>query len=148
MKIQNKQIEPLFKVLNYNMKFALARQRDKFLKELVENNDDFLKNQTKIKEALAKKGKDGNPVIEDNRYQFTDANEKKCVEELNVLANEEFEINVLEDRVIKDMIQNSTAEFALGETALIDELFNTKADKKEKEVKSKTDKVLNKKTKK
>lgn len=130
MKIQNKQIEPLFKVLNYNMKFALARQRDKFLKELAENNDDFLKNQTKIKEALTKKGKDGKPLIVDDRYQFTEANEKKAIEELNVLSEETFEINVLEDRIVKDMIQNSTAEFALGETALIDELFNTsKKDK-------------------
>lgn len=146
MKIKNKQIEPLFKVLNYNMKFALARQRDKFLKELAENNDTFLANQTKIKEALAKKDKEGKPLIVDNKYQFTEANEKKAIEELNVLVEEEFEIVSLDDRIVKDMIQNSTAEFALGETALIDELFNT--SKKEKEVGSETKKVSNKKAKK
>lgn len=145
MKIKNKQIEPLFKVLNYNMKFALARQRDKFLKELTENHKDYLDNQTKIKEALTKKDKEGKPLIIDNLYQYTEANEKKALEELNVLANEEFEIVSLNDNVVKDMIQNSTAEFALGETTLIDELFNSKT---EKEVGSETKKVSNKKAKK
>jgi len=141
MKIKNKQIEPLFKVLNYNMKFALARQRDKFLKELAENNDDFIKNQTKIKEALAKKDKEGEPVIEGNMYQFTDANLKKATEELAVLEDEEFEIVSLDDRIVKDMIQNSTAEFALGESVLIDDLMSP-TDKKTtpKEPKSKSKK--------
>lgn len=111
------------------MKFALARQRDKFLKELAENNDDFLKNQTKIKEALAKKDKEGKPLIVDNMYQFTDNNVKKATEELAVLADEEFEITSLNDTVVKDMIQNSTAEFALGESVLIDDLMNP-TDKK------------------
>jgi hypothetical protein len=141
MKIKNKQIEPLFKVLSYNMKFALARQRDKFLKELEENNNEFLKNQTKIKEALAKKGKDGKPVIEGNMYQYTEANMKKATEELAVLQDEEFEITSLNDGVVKDMIQNSTAEFALGESVLIDDLFtSSKETVKEKVVKPKSKK--------
>lgn len=136
MKIKNKQIGPLLKVLNYKMKFALARQRDKFFKELVEANEDYINNQTKIKDALSKKGKDGKPVIEDNKYIYTDKNFDKATNELNLLSEESFEINIIDDRIIKDMIQNSTSEFDIGESTLIEEFFN---GPKEKEKKSKKD---------
>ena len=108
------------------MKFSLARQRDKFLKELAAKNDELIENQNKLKEELADKNEDGTPKIENNTYVFSPENLVLAQKEYEILQEETFTIKT--DSTLNDLIQNSTVELELGEATLLEEVFNPKKE--------------------
>lgn len=132
MKLKNKQLEPLIKKINYPMKkFADARTRDRFAKSLSEEYDNFIKNRQEIVKALAKKDKKGEPIVENDQYQFDPKNIDKLNKEITELLDEEVEINTtVTIPQVRVMIENSTNDFNMGETDAFDNFFEDEKAKK------------------
>lgn len=144
MIIKNKQIEPLLKVLNYSVKFSLARHRDKFLLELSKKMDEYNAELQKIYKEFCDKDEKGEPIISaDHKYSFTEEGAVDNVNsEYNILIEESFKLE--DNSVIYDLINNSPVELEIGVSAVIEDVLNQTKDEKATPAKKKVTKKTGK----
>lgn len=124
MKIKNKQLDIVFKIVNYPMKFSLARKRDNFLKALGEKIDAKNNDIEKLYKEYCIKDEKGNPVIQDNRYQFDDSVLEDLNKDFAEIMNEDVEIP--HEPIINDIIVNSNVELEVGEGLVMEEILANK----------------------
>lgn len=138
MIVKNKQITALLAVLNYPMKFSLARQRDKFSLELTTKYEEWQNDIQKIYKEFCDKDEKGEPIfVNTNHYTFTKEGAKESVDkEYEILAEEKFTLK--SEGPIHDFINNSPVELKVGDGDLVAQVLEqTKEAKKKKEEKIK-----------
>lgn len=123
MKIKKKYLKSIMEALNYKIKsFAEARKRDSIAKEIATEFQQFIKDEKTIFEVYCKRDKKGNVIAtSDGMYQFKSEDREKINKELDVLYNEDTKIEFTPE--LKKSIENSTAEFDIGITNILDELI-------------------------
>lgn len=130
MKIKKSQLEPLLKALNYPIKkFAQARIRDRFVKQLSTEYQTFNQEREEILKKYAEK-KNGEPIINNNQYSFKPEVVEKVQKEVDILFAEEIPIEM--NGEVKALIDNSTAEFEIGQADLLTNLIEDLEPKKKK----------------
>jgi len=124
MKIQKKYLELLYKVVKEykTPKMALGRIRDKFLRDLAPQVDQYIKDREEIYKQFCIKKEDKTPdLLKGTQYQFLPEILEELNNELKTLGDEE--IDVINPPELKNMIEESSYETQAGETLIIDEII-------------------------
>jgi len=113
------------------VKFSVARVRDVLIRKVFDELHTYENDRKKIYEAYCNKDENEKPIITNNSYSFmkdTPEATKEAVEsvqkELEILNNEEVEIPVANQPIIKDCIENTEYKPEAGEVELIEILLS------------------------
>lgn len=122
-----------YKTLTNNkpVKFSIARVRDVMIRKVFDELHDYETHKKDIYEKFCNKDENGKPIITDGSYSFLKDNDKdtketieKVQKELDILNNEEVEIPVANQPIIKDCIENTEYKPKAGEVELIEILIS------------------------
>jgi len=125
MQIKKKILEPLLKTLQGTeglLDFRTSRIRDKFVLELIEITNRFLKDKSKIINLFCKRDENDKPIMIDNKFQFKEEDIEEINKELVTLYEEKENIEFPEE--ITEIIKKSNYKPLIGETEMIDEIIN------------------------
>lgn len=111
-------------------KFSIARVRDALTKKVFDELHTFENDRKNIYEAFCVKDEDGKPLITNGMYSFelktpelTKKNVAKMQKEVEILSNEEIEIKIDNQDIIKNTIENTEFQPNMEEVELIEELL-------------------------
>lgn len=124
MTLQKKYLEVFFLALKGTegiLTLAEARQRDEFMKSLIETLRTFEADRATIYVKFCDKNEDGTPDLSDNKYKFKQEVTEELGKELTVLVDETVELTP--GPMIKEILVKTTYSPKVGEAELIDAII-------------------------
>jgi len=113
------------------VKFSIARVRDVLIRKVFDELHAYETDRKAIYEEFCNKDAEGKPIIENGSYSFlkekkedTEKTIESVQKELDILNNEEVEIPVANQPIIKDCIENTEYKPEAGEVELIEILIS------------------------